>query len=94
MARSRALSTLLRYQRTIPQINVDPVKNLPLLQIHRCNPFRILNGTVATSRVTTNLNPTSHTATEILDDVGKVADSVAVGNEVPTTGTVAVVVEP
>jgi hypothetical protein len=75
-------------------MNVEPCQNLPLLQMRRYNPFRNLNGTVATSRVSTNLDPTSHTATKIFDDVREIADSVAVGNEVPTTGTVAVVVEP
>lgn len=61
---------------------------------HQCDPPKHLNSTVATSRFSTNLDTTGHAATKVLDNVWKVADGVAMGNEIPSTSTVAVVVEP
>ena len=40
------------------------------------------------------LNRVEHTASPVLKKVRNVADCIAVGNEVPTTSSVAVVVEP
>jgi hypothetical protein len=57
-------------------------------------PKNSLYSAVTTSRFTSDLHPTSHAAAEVLDDVGKVADGVAVGNEVPAASSVAVVVKP
>lgn len=55
---------------------------------------QILHGTVATSRISADLDPARHAATEILDNVGQVANGVAVRDQVPTASAVAVVVEP
>jgi hypothetical protein len=75
-------------------MNVCAWVDVPLLQIQRCEYSGLLNSTVTTSRVSTNLDASGHTATEVLDDVRKVADGVTVGNEIPATSTVAVVVQP
>ena len=54
----------------------------------------LLDSAVATSRFSANLDATGHATTKVLDDIGKVAYGVAMGDEVPSTSTVAVVVEP
>lgn len=51
------------------------------------------NSTVSTPRATP-LQCVDHATDPILEDIRDVTDGVAVGEEVPTTGTVAVVVEP
>lgn len=52
-----------------------------------------LDRAVATA-VTCALNRVEHGTCPILEQVRNIADRVTVGNEVPTTGAIAVVVEP
>jgi hypothetical protein len=67
---------------------------LPHSNLFKRSPEELLYSAVTTSRFTSDLHPTSHAAAEVLDDVGKVADGVAVGNEVPAASSVTVVVQP
>lgn len=52
-----------------------------------------LHSAIPSPRVST-FHPTNNVTGKVLDNVGQVADRVAVRNEVPASGAVAVVVKP